>query len=82
MHATSTKSYVLHTTTPCETLNHRSPSPTDAPSSRRSSVTVQSKLSKESPRALRHPLRVVPPLAFNVAGGGPFVYFYRKDQQE
>jgi len=41
-------------------------------------VIVQSKISKASGRALRHPVRVIPPINFNVAGGGPYVYFYRE----
>jgi len=41
-------------------------------------ITVQSKPVKQNSQAVRHPLKLVPPHLFNVAGGGPFCYFYRK----
>ena len=45
-------------------------------------VTVQSKPVRQNATAIRHPLKVVPPHLFNVAGGGPFCYFYRKNGKE
>ena len=42
------------------------------------SITVQSKPVRMGTEAVLHPLKVVPPHLFNVAGGGPFCYFYRK----
>ena len=41
-------------------------------------ITVQSKPVRTNAQAVRHPLKVVPAHLFNVAGGGPFCYFYRR----